>query len=74
MASAGRAPGRRVLCLGDSYIFGDFVDDDEAFPAALQVALERRVPHRPLEVINAGVNGYTIIDEAALAEEKGKLQ
>ncbi len=61
----------RVLCLGDSYTFGDYVHDEETFPAALQADLRRRLAGRPVEVINAGVNGYTIVDEAAFAEEKG---
>ena len=67
-----KAPGvLRILCLGDSYTFGDYVNDDETFPAALQAELRRRLPGRKLEVINGGVNGYTITDEAALAREKG---
>ncbi len=61
----------RVLCLGDSYTFGDYVNDDETFPAALQANLKRLIPERPTEVINAGVNGYTIVDEREFAEEKG---
>ncbi len=61
----------RVLCLGDSYTFGDYVNDDETFPAALQADLRGRIPERPVEVINAGVNGYTIVDEREFAEEKG---
>jgi lysophospholipase L1-like esterase len=61
----------RILCLGDSYTFGDYVNEGETLPAALGEHLRRRRPGRTFEVINAGVNGYTITDEAALAEEKG---
>jgi lysophospholipase L1-like esterase len=60
----------RVLCVGDSYTFGEYVNDDETFPAALERKL-REAGHSRVEVINAGVNGYTITDEAAFLREKG---
>lgn len=67
-----KAPGTyRILCLGDSYVFGDYVENGETFPAALEAALQGRVRGRDVEVINGGVNGYTITDEADLAREKG---
>lgn len=67
-----KPPGTyRILCLGDSYTFGDYVENEETFPAALQAELRRRAPGRPVQVINGGVNGYTIVDEADLAREKG---
>ncbi len=61
----------RILCLGDSYTFGDYLSDDETFPAALEKRLRQEFPGRAIEVINGGVNGYTITDEADLAREKG---
>ena len=61
----------RILCLGDSYVFGSYVNEGETFPSVLEARLRRKAPHRPIEVINGGVSGYTIPDEAALAEEKG---
>jgi lysophospholipase L1-like esterase len=70
--SAAKPEGTyRVLCLGDSYVFGDYVDDDETFPAALERNLRKTHPDRSIEVVNAGVNGYTITDETAFALEKG---
>ena len=67
-----KAPGVfRILCLGDSYVFGDYVNDDETFPANLERKLRQALPGRPIEVVNAGVNGYTITDEASFAREKG---
>lgn len=60
----------RVLCVGDSYTFGEYVDDDATFPAALERKL-REAGNSAVEVINAGVNGYTITDEAAFLREKG---
>lgn len=59
----------RVLCLGDSYTFGHHVEDAEAFPAVLQDLL-REAGHQGAEVINAGANGFTIVDEAILLKEK----
>ncbi|MFQ5701000.1 MAG: SGNH/GDSL hydrolase family protein, partial [Acidobacteriota bacterium] len=66
---AGKRPGSvRIICLGDSYTFGHYVDDDEAFPAVLERLLRAR--RRATEVINAGVNGFSIVDELALFREK----
>ncbi|HET8643853.1 MAG TPA: GDSL-type esterase/lipase family protein, partial [Vicinamibacteria bacterium] len=50
----GRVPGRRrVVVLGDSFTFGEHVDDHEAFPARLQQRLGPAV-----DVLNLGVHGY----------------
>lgn len=61
----------RILCLGDSYMFGDYVNDDETFPAALERLMRRATGGPEIETVNAGVNGYTITDETDLAREKG---
>ncbi len=67
-----KAPGTlRILALGDSYTFGDHVDTEEAYPARLEVELGRRLPAIPVEVVNAGVNGFGILDEIALWEKAG---
>lgn len=51
-----KPPGRRrVACFGDSITFGYDVHDDETYPARLQQALAGR----SVDVLNAGVNGYT---------------
>jgi lysophospholipase L1-like esterase len=56
-----RAPrGPRVLCLGDSFTFGEFVDDAQTLPAHLSARLPA-----PIEVLNAGVLGTTIVDQSA---------
>jgi lysophospholipase L1-like esterase len=49
---AGR---RRVACFGDSITFGYGVGDDETYAAALG----RRLEGQSVDVINAGVTGYT---------------
>lgn len=51
---AGRV---RILCIGDSTTFGQYVEDDEAWPAQLQAILD---PGRTrVDVVNAGLIGAT---------------
>ena len=57
-----------VLVIGDSFVFGMGVNDEETFPARLQVELRRSLPG--VVVHNAGVPGYTIDDERELWHEK----
>ena len=52
---------RPILAVGDSFAFGDEVDDGETWPAYLEEILNKRV-------INAGVGGYGI-DQAFLRAE-----
>jgi len=62
-----KAPGEvRILTVGDSFVFGDYVADDSTFPAQL----ERRLrPHCPgVRVINAGLGGTTITEHAPMLE------
>jgi len=49
-----------VLYIGDSFTFGDFVDDTASIPARLEQYLSGRCEHA--RVINAGVGGTTIVD------------
>jgi hypothetical protein len=51
----------RILSLGDSGTFGQFVNDDQTWPAYLEDLL--RKAHLPVEVVNAGVPGTTIVDQ-----------
>lgn len=49
-------PGvRRVLCVGDSFTFGERLTDEESLPAQLEVELNRS---GRWEVLNLGVPGY----------------
>ena len=57
---------QRVLVLGDSFTFGPFLSNEDTFPAML----ERMSPD--LEVLNAGVAGYTITDETMLYLERAR--
>lgn len=51
----------RILVVGDSHVFGDFVQNGETLPAQLQDSLSRRC--RSTETVNAGLGGSTIVDQ-----------
>jgi hypothetical protein len=60
--SAGKPPaGDAVLAIGDSFVFGDDVNDNESWPAYLESMLSR-------PVFNGGVFGYGL-DQAVLRAE-----
>lgn len=50
----------RVVCMGESstYCTG-IADDRDTYPARLQEALAAALPDRAIEVVNAGIGGYT---------------
>lgn len=54
----------RIACVGDSHTFGWGVGEDETWPAVLERAV------RPVEVLNAGVNGYDAEQEARFLERE----
>ncbi len=56
----------RVLCIGDSYTFGHAMHNAQCYPQLLERL------HPQLEVINAGVSGYTICDQCSYFEERGR--
>jgi lysophospholipase L1-like esterase len=59
-----KPPGRkRVVCFGDSITFGYGVNDNETYPVRLGEALE----DPSLEVLNAGVTGYSSHQVVGLA-------
>jgi lysophospholipase L1-like esterase len=60
----------RILALGDSTTFGLGVNDDETWPAVLE-SLLREKTGRPVEVINAGVPGYTAFQGLRYLEDRG---
>jgi hypothetical protein len=62
----------RVLMLGDSYVYGDFVDDNQTFPFQLEKRLRRACGDAL--VINAGLGGTTIIDHAFMMQRALALQ
>ena len=58
---------QRILVLGDSITFGSFLNNQDTYPEVLN----RMLPDK--EFVNAGVEGYTIIDEVALLRERAKF-
>jgi lysophospholipase L1-like esterase len=54
----------RVVCLGDSSTFGFLNREDECYPALLGECLRERGGEGRYEVINAGVSGYTTLQQA----------
>lgn len=64
-----KEPGvTRVMVVGDSFIFGTGLRDEDTFPAQLERILNANSGGRRFEVINAGVPGYNLTQEIALAE------
>ena len=60
LASEKASGSLRVVCMGESstYCTG-IADDRDAYPARLHEALAAALPGRTIEVVNAGVGGYT---------------
>src|SRR5262245_64249912 len=50
----------RIVIAGDSVTMGSGVEDDEAYPALLERALEARHEPRRYEVLNLGLIGLNI--------------
>lgn len=59
---------KRILLAGDSFVFGEFVEEDETMPAQLELFLRARCRGAHVQVINAGLLGGTIKGEARLIE------
>ncbi len=57
----------RILCIGDSFTFGPYLNGLDCYP---QLAESRG---RNVEVINAGISGYTLCDEYSYFEERGRF-
>ena len=60
------ASERRIFVAGDSFVFGEFVDDHETMPSQLEALLEANC--NGVRVVNAGLLGGTIVGEAHLIE------
>lgn len=59
---------RRLLAVGDSYVFGHGVNDDHTLTAQLSGLLNGR-GGEPWEVLNLGVNSYSTDQQLVLLEE-----
>lgn len=65
------AATKRVLLLGDSFTFGQGVDDSQTFAAETQRRLEPICAPARAEIINAGVPGFGTSQELARLESEG---
>jgi lysophospholipase L1-like esterase len=61
---------RRVLVLGDSHADG-YVANAESFSTLLEASLQRALATDAVEVLNAGVSGYSPVQEQAWYETYG---
>jgi lysophospholipase L1-like esterase len=61
----------RLMCLGDSFTYGSYVDDDQTLPAHLERML--REHGYPVDVINAGVGGTTIVDQLYVLRKAARI-
>jgi lysophospholipase L1-like esterase len=69
--AAAKLPGTlRILCLGDSVTFGHRVGPEEPYPRVLENLL-RSAGGEAIEVINAGVPGYSTFQQAAWLDRRG---
>jgi lysophospholipase L1-like esterase len=65
------ADALRLLFVGDSFVFGDGVQDDDTWPARLQALL---ACDRPVVVYNAGVPGGSLPEAIAMTERARVLE
>lgn len=62
----------RILAVGDSFTFGPYVPNEDTWPSQLERLLDASLhPHATVQVLNAGVAGYTIVDEYHYLRERG---
>jgi lysophospholipase L1-like esterase len=67
-----RGPGEfRILCLGDSYTWGQMVPANTAYPKALERLLAEKPSRTRPVVINAGQLGWSTTHEAAWLVREG---
>lgn len=67
-----KPPGTvRIAVLGASTVMGAYAPtNDHTFPALMQGILRERIPDRPLDVINAGIVGLGLRQQAVLFERR----
>ncbi|MFH0763613.1 MAG: SGNH/GDSL hydrolase family protein [Candidatus Omnitrophota bacterium] len=62
----------RVLILGDSFAEGYTVNFEDSFPEILREKLAGKIKDKTVEVINAGVGGYSTDQEYLFMAEEGR--
>jgi lysophospholipase L1-like esterase len=61
----------RILAIGDSFTFGPYMPNEDTWPGWLEIILHQRLKRNTIEVLNAGIAGYTIPDELSYFQDKG---
>jgi lysophospholipase L1-like esterase len=61
----------RILVLGDSITWGDYIQADEVYVERIEHYLSETLKNRAVEVINAGVEDIGLKEEIDIFEEKG---
>jgi len=61
----------RILVLGDSITFGDYVSLENTYPERLEELLRKDFPDKKIRVINAGVGGIDLKTAYHILLEKG---
>lgn len=61
----------RVLCLGDSTTYGVMVNERQIYARVLESLLAERLAPRPVQVLNAGVPGYTSVQVMLYLAKQG---
>jgi len=58
---------KRILILGDSFVFGQGIDESDGLASQLEEILQKKMQDKIIRVINAGVPGYnTVLELEAL--------
>jgi lysophospholipase L1-like esterase len=70
LARAKAAGALRVIAAGNSSTFGWGVNDDKTYAAQLERVLRAAIPSRPVEVMNAGIPGFTSFQGRLLLAEE----
>jgi lysophospholipase L1-like esterase len=61
----------RIVVIGASSVMGAAERDNEhTFPAQLERLLREAMPHTRIDVVNAGIAGYSLADERAMLERR----
>lgn len=61
----------RILVLGDSITWGDYLPREETYVEAAESRLQQVLPSRRISVINAGVGDIGLKEEIDILEERG---
>ncbi|WP_082219606.1 AMP-binding protein [Massilia sp. NR 4-1] len=69
IAAAPQANELRVVVAGASTVSGAYAaTNQDTFPSLLEQRLRQQMPSRPVNVVNAGIEGYTLDDIERLVE------